>query len=234
MYLIYLDESGTEHQNDTDTVYSLGGLVVCEKDWKLIDNGVKTIKKQYHWNEHDEFHMRRFYNRNKNAINRNENSMPALIINSIYDLIAKSRLILFCMSVGKHGKPKNTDVELEAWERLVNRLNICVDKLCRVQSNDEFGLVIMDDKNGFKNTKIRNYISLLREHGTEYQSLNRIIEDPLFTKSKWRNLTQLADAVITCVKFQSEPFFNAQFEKIKHKFDKDKHGNIENYGIMFW
>jgi hypothetical protein len=101
MYLIYLDESGTEHQNDTDTVYSLGGLVVCEKDWKLIDSGVNIIKKQYKWNEQHEFHMRKFYNGNKNAINRNKNSMPALIINSIYDLIARSPLILFCMSVDK-------------------------------------------------------------------------------------------------------------------------------------
>jgi hypothetical protein len=121
-----------------------------------------------------------------------------------------------------------------AWESLVNRLNICVDKLCRKYSNDEFGLVIMDGRNGDKNLKIRNYISLLREHGTDYQTLDRIIEDPLFTKSNWRNLTQLADAVITCVKFQHEPFFEVQYDKIKHLFDKDRYGNIENAGIRFW
>jgi hypothetical protein len=235
VYLIYLDESGTDHENDTDTNYTLGGLVIYEKDWRLIDNGVKNIKKQYRWNESHEFHMRRFYNRNKSAISRNNNCIPALIINSIYDLIARSPLILFCMSVNKLRKiSKNVDVELEAWEALLNRLNICVDKLCRKYSNDEFGLLIMDEKNHDKDLKVRNFIYEFRESGTQYQILNRIIEDPLFTPSDWRNLTQMADAVICCVKFRNEPFFKIQFEKIQHKFDKDKNGNAYNYGLKFW
>jgi hypothetical protein len=234
MYLIYLDESGTGHENDENKIYCLGGLVVREVDWTLIDSGVQNIKKQYKYNESHELHIRRFYTHNKKSITNNNKSIPRAIINATYDLIADSPLILFCMHVDRSDRNPDTDVEFEAWEYLVNRLNICVDKQCKKFSNDEFGLLIMDEKGDDKDLRIRDYLRKLRDSGTQYQIINRLIEDPLFTVSDWRNLTQLADAVVCCCRFQEEPFFKTQFEKIKNKFDKDKNGNIYNFGYKSW
>jgi hypothetical protein len=47
LYLIYLDESGAPAQNYPDPLYSLGGLIVCEKDWKLVDQNIEEIKKNH-------------------------------------------------------------------------------------------------------------------------------------------------------------------------------------------
>lgn len=230
-----MDESGTGHENDNNTIYCLGGLVISERNWQLIDTGLLDIKRQYKYNEFHEIHIRRLYTRNRNSINNNTNSIPRSIITAIYDLIANSPSILFCMSVDRYRRnSKGVDVELEAWESLVNRLNIRVDKLCRKFSVDEFGLLIMDEKCDDKDLRIRDYLRRLRESGTNYQIINRLIEDPLFTNSKWRNLTQLADAVVCCVRYQDDPFFKMQFDKIKNKFDKDDNGNIYNYGLKMW
>lgn len=235
MYLIYLDESGTGHENDINTIYCLGGLVISEKYWQILDVGLSDIKKQYGYNLFHELHIRRFYTRNRPSINNNKNSVPRSIINSVYDLIANSPLILFCMSVDRdRRKSKNIDVEFDAWESLASRLNIHVGKTCKKLSVDEYGLLIMDEKCDDKDLRIRDHFRKFRESGTKYQNIDRLIEDPLFTNSKWRNLTQLADAVVTCVRYVDDPFFKIQFEKIKNKFDKDENGNIYNYGLKIW
>lgn len=236
MYLIYLDESGTSSITDDDKFYCLGGLVVCEKDWKGIDCGVQNIKKKHGLME---IKLRKLYNRNKDSITNNIESKPRQIIDDVYDLISKSPLTLFCMSIDKVNRfhiNKNADIEYMAWESLVNRLNIAVDKMCKKYGNEEFGLIIMDETSKPDDERLLEYLHNLREFGTDYQIIDRIIEDPVFTPSNWRNLTQLADAVVCCCKFHiyNEPIFNTQFHKIKDKFSKGKDGSIYNAGFRIW
>lgn len=236
MYLVYLDESGTPLKQDPDPYFSLGGIVVCERNWKSIDNDVEYIKRKYNLTE---LHMRKLYNKNKKVMN-NEKSRPAKIINEVYDVISRSPLTLFCMSIDKPKEFRRTndkaDIENLAWDLLLNRLNISIDKMCRQYSTEEFALLIMDETNQRDDLRIRDYVKELRESGTTYQNLNRLIEDPVFTPSHWRNLVQLADAVVCCSKFyiRGEDFFTMQFEKIKDKFSKGANGSIINAGFKVW
>jgi hypothetical protein len=118
----------------------------------------------------------------------------------------------------------------------VERLNICVDKRCRKDQVDEYGLIIMDEKNRTKDLRIRDYIKMVRLYGTQYQKITRIIEDPIFTPSHWRNLIQLADAIVFCAKMylKNVSLFVEQFLIISEKFDKDSKGNINNAGFKLW
>lgn len=242
MYLIYIDESGTPLPSDPDPYYSLAGLLVSERDWKKINENVEEIKTKY--NITKEIKVERIYHRNKKRITKlvqssSSKSGAAEIIGEIYSLISKSNLTLFSVNVDKFKEIKNNpqgDIEFLAWELLLERLNISIDKLCKITGIDEYGLIIMDEKDDDLDLRLRNYLKLLREQGTGYQKINRIIEDPVFTPSHWRNLTQLADAVATCSKsyIKKDPFFTGQFLTIQDKFAKNRRGQIENVGFKIW
>jgi hypothetical protein len=240
LYLIYLDESGTPLPSDPDPYYTVAGLLVCERDWKEINENVEKIKKTYNIRE---IKVERIYHHNKKRITKSiqtsSRSTAAEIIGEIYSLISRSNLMLFSVNVDKFKELKNNptgDVEFLAWELLFERLNISIDRLCKISGVDEYGLIIMDEKDDDKDLRLRNYLRLLREQGTGYQIIDRIIEDPVFTPSHWRNLTQLADAVATCSKsyIKKDSFFTSQFWTIQDKFAKNKRGEIDNVGFKVW
>lgn len=95
----------------------------------------------------------------------------------------------------------------------------------------------MDAKDPTRDKQIRDYIRYCRIYGTDYVTITRIIEEPLFTPSSWRNLTQLADAISYCMKnwFVNESFFVKQYLTIANRFHKDPaSGKTEGYGIKIY
>jgi hypothetical protein len=233
LYLIYLDESGTPSASDPDPFYTLGGIVLSERSWKQLDNDAEQIKTTHKLKE---IHTRKIWKGHRKSPHH---KYAMNVIGDIYSLLARSDVTLLCVSIGKSKEYRNnpsTDIEFLAWELLIERLNICVDKSCKINALDEYGLIIMDEKNRSKDLRIRNYLKVLRLQGTAFQKINRIIEDPIFTPSHWRNLTQLADSIVCCVKFhlKNEPFFSQQFLTLENKFAKDSHGNIYNAGYKVW
>jgi hypothetical protein len=229
MYLIYLDESGTPSEEDLGSYYLLAGLVVSERHWKTIDKEVEDIKNTYGLTE---IHTRRILKRFK----RHKNPRHLQILGDIYSLISRSSVTLICTGVYK---PNNigSDTELMAWAFMVERLNIIVDKSCQKDKVNEYGLLIMDEKNYQKDVRIKNNIRMMKQN-TQFvkQRIDRIIEDPVFTPSHWRNLIQLSDAIVYCCKkyLEKDPFFISQFLTIQDKFAKTDNGNIMGAGLKVW
>jgi len=60
--------------------------------------------------------------------------------------------------------------------------------------------MIMDSEGETKDRKLRKQLLSILRRGTLYSQLQYLIEDPLFTDSKWRNLSQLADLVAYCIR----------------------------------
>lgn len=228
MYLIYLDESGTPHQNDSDPYYLLAGLVVSERDWSQIDVGVEEIKNSYGMTEIRTATIFKRFQKHSNMRNFQ-------LLGDIYSLIARSPITLICTGVYK---PKNHDLDIEfnSWVFMLERLNIIVDKLCQRDRVDEYGLIIMDEKNDEKDLRIKNNLRLMRQQDITKQHINRIIEDPVFTPSHWRNLVQLSDSISYCCKkyLENDDFFVSQFLTIQDKFSKSLKGKIMGYGFKIW
>ena len=67
---------------------------------------------------------------------------------------------------------------------MIERLNICIHKICKRFGNDEYGLIIMDEKDDAKDLRIRNHFKSLRDKTVpSFQVIERIIEDPVFSPS---------------------------------------------------
>lgn len=64
----------------------------------------------------------------------------------------------------------------------------------------EYGIMIMDSDGSKNDRKLRNKLTGMMANGTGYSDLGYLIEDPLFTDSKWRNLSQIVDCVAYCIR----------------------------------
>jgi hypothetical protein len=232
------DESGVQGSNHPDPLYCLGGLLICENDWKRVNDDVDILKFRHFKSASVEIHTANLYKHKGDFINL---IIPHAeeVLDDIYTLISHSNVVLFTVLIDK---PKlemidsNQNPEFVAWKLLLERVNLCIKNQCVKNGKDEKGLIITDEKGKKENDRLRTYVKYCREYGTEFGKINRLIEEPLFTPSEWRNLTQLADAIVYCAKnsHMGEPFFMSQFHTIAGKFDCDPAGKIDGYGFKVY
>ncbi len=106
----------------------------------------------------------------------------------------------------------------------------------------EYGIMILDTEGTVKDQKLRNKLIDMLRHGTIHSQLEYIIEDPLFTDSKWRNLSQLVDCMAYGIRKhhrtgsnpdnKSTKSWNEIYKKIETKFDYNpKTSSYRNYGL---
>jgi len=135
-------------------------------------------------------------------------------------------------------------IDLEEWgyrfvfERLNSYLDEQNDFLTQAGMPHEYGIMIMDTEGHKKDQKLRDKLSDMLNNGTFYSKLDYLIEDPLFTDSKWRNLSQITDCVCYCIRKQfrnnsnniHKENWNKYFQLIEPKFHS-KDGNYRGYGL---
>ena len=101
--------------------------------------------------------------------------------------------------------------------------------------------MIMDTEGHKKDQKLRNKLSGMLFDGTRYSELDYLIEDPLFTDSKWRNLSQVVDCVAYCIRKHYRENTSSihttkwleYFSKIEKKFH-NKNGYYLRYGLKIF
>ena len=236
MFLIYVDENGISKKHP-DKLFCLGAVVVHEQIWASTNAAVVDLKMRHFQSASVEIHTANIYKQKGEFLHLNEPHSLS-ILNDVYDLIAHSNVTLFSVLVDKTvlASP-DQDAELLAWELLLERLQLAMSTFCKTKQTDEYAMIIMDAKNPARDEIIRNYIKYCQLYGTRFQkNIDRIIDEPNFTPSKWRNLTQLADAATYCFKnqFIQQPFFTKQFEKIRPRYHHDGNGKVEGYGIKIY
>ena len=253
MYLIYLDSSGSPLIKEPED-YVLSAIIVNESNWTMVDNKVKSIKLTHFPNIPDnrvEFHAKDM--ENNTGIYRNMPHDQILrIFDSIYGLFASQQYSDFPASlisiVVQKRNLRKRDLDLELWShRLIyERLNKFIDKRNQLAISNgryvEYGLMIEDTEGQKKDEKLRNKLRGMLIDGTLYSTLDYLIEDPFFTDSKWRNLSQLVDCVAYCVRRkymvkqspQKKNVWDRQFEIISNRFDKSVTGSYDGYGIKIF
>lgn len=224
-----MDECGKQLKSDVNSkYYCLTGIIVCERDWQKIDSLVDSLKS---FHSIQEIHTRNISKRELEYSHlREEDSRE--ILEDLFGLISSLNIVVISSVIDKrkfYFQYDTDDAEYRAWKHLFERCDLCIDKLCNSEGTDscESGIMITDQHNSRTDEdRIRNYLRSLRLRGTGFKSINKIIEEPLFTPSHWRNFTQLADCIAYCtvMKILEVRFFAEQFLKIQSKFDADLNG----------
>ncbi len=253
MYLIYLDSSGSPLMKEHED-YVLSAIIVNESDWTMVDNKVKSIKITHFPNIPDsnvEFHAKDM--ENNSGIYRNlPHNQILKIFDSIYGLFASNEYSDFPASLisivvqKENLRKKNLDLEVWAHRLIYERLNKFINKKNQAAISNgryvEYGLMIEDTEGQKKDEKLRNKLRGMLIEGTLYSDLDCLIEDPFFTDSKWRNLSQLVDCIAYCVRRKyktnqspaKKQVWDRYFEMISNRFDKSDTGSYNGYGVKIF
>ncbi|TVP40537.1 DUF3800 domain-containing protein [Candidatus Nitrosocosmicus arcticus] len=239
MYLIYVDDSGKPELSNRDSYFCLSGIIINEYDWKDIDTSINCFKNQFGITE---IHTRNIYRMDREFSYLNQyQGLNLRILGEFYSLISRLNINLVSVVIDKQKyqtKHPIDEVERDCWKFLIERLDMGVADLRRQSGFTwENGLVITDHFSSTNHDElIRSYFQSIRVNGTTYHDVKCIIEEPLFTISKWRNLIQIADAASYCVVMylMQDSFFMTQFNIIYNKFRCDSTGNINGRGLKIY
>jgi hypothetical protein len=248
MFLAYLDSSGGATFNDKEN-YVLTSVITNEMNWQCIDNGIRTIKLKRFPNLPDsdvEFHAKDMmvHAGIYNGVSWDD---IWLTVNDIFDFISddKTEICIISILIDKTKLYPNKDIETWAYRLLFERINKFINrqnaKLILANSAPQFGITIIDSCGLRADQRLKNKLYSMLKNGTMYGKLEWLIEDPLFTDSKWRNLSQIADCVAYCVrrhlrkgtKTFKDPHWDSYFNLIEKKFDTPN-GSYIGYGLKIF
>jgi len=249
MYIAYIDASGRPSKVDKqEKNFALASLIAHEQQWQYIDNKVREIKIKHfpRLNPEDiELHAKDILNR-KGVFKRLDWDEIYAIFDDVFAFIsdADTDICIIAVVILKERMFRGKDIEKWAYRLLVERINTFLDKNneTRILASmaPEFGIMIIDSCGFKRDARLRKKITGMLKSGTHYSDLKYLIEDPLFTDSKWRILSQLVDCVAYAIRkhFRNPPkpsFHDKNWEKyfklINNKFDTDESGRIDGCGL---
>lgn len=249
MFLSYLDSSGRPTYNDDKENFVLTSVTINEHQWYSLREKIENLKKTYFPqlpSDKVEFHAKDMMNRS--GIYKDLSWATIYeILDSLFAIISdkESRLTIISALIKKCELRKQIDLEQWAhrfvFERLNSYLQTQNDIFAQVGLPHEYGIMIIDSEDKKKDQKLRDKLYDMLNNGTFYSDLNYLIEDPLFTDSKWRNLSQLADCICYCIRkkyrINTDSFHNDNwykfYELIEPKFHQ-KNGNYLGYGLKIF
>ena len=188
--LIWMPQVVPEREN-----YVLASLVINERNWQIIDNAMKEIKLKHFPNLSDvdiELHSKDMQNR-QGIFNEIPWEMIYAIHDDIFNFINTSDVEMWIIAVliRKNKLKRSINVESWAYRLLFERMNKFREKqnklLIEKRHPHEYGIMIIDSEGLKKDDNLRKRLYDTLKYGTLYSQLNYLIEDPLFTNSKWRN-----------------------------------------------
>ena len=248
MYLIYMDSSGSPLMKEKEN-YVLSGIIVNETNWTYIDNKVTDIKIKHFPNmEPDKIEIHA-----KDMVNR-DNNFKSLTYAQIFDVFTdvynllgdiNSNLKIISVLIQKDRiyptKSKYFDTEEWGHRLIIERIEKYLEKINKSSSTDQYGVIIEDTVSPKYDERTRNKVHNIMADGTLYSKINYLIEDPLFTDSKWRNLSQLVDCVAYCVRREfmynqapaKKQIWDNYFKIISANFDSNN-GNYNGYGLKIF
>ena len=205
MFIAYLDSSGKHVRTDPEN-YVLAAIVINERSWHAIESRINDVKKKHFLHPNNtEFHATDMMHRAREYKNLAWDEIYA-ILNDVFAVIAdaKTRMVVIAVLIQKSRLKKDIDIEKWAHRLLFEMINEYLKEQNASRGAAgcpaEYGMVIIDTEGPKKDQKLRSKLYQMLVHGTLYSKLNHLIEDPLFTDSRWRNLSQIADCVAYCIR----------------------------------
>jgi hypothetical protein len=249
MYIAYIDASGRPMKKDVQEKYFvLASLIAHEQQWQYIDNKVNEIKVKHFPRlppQDIELHAKDMLNR-QDIFKRLSWDEIYAIFDDVFDFLSdpQTDICMIAVVIRKESMYTGKDIEKWAYRLMVERINKFLEKnnekAILAGMAPQYGIMIIDSC-GFKpDARLRKKVSQMLKHGTRYSDLDYLIEDPLFTDSKWRNLSQMVDCVAYAVrkKYRNSPnpsFHDKNwfgyFKKIFSKFDTNEDGKTYGCGI---
>ena len=248
MFISYLDSSGRPILTDLEN-YVLASITINEHSWYPIKKKIEIIKSRHFPHipiDEIEFHAKDMMNQDGIYKHLSWEKIYS-ILDDIFNIISEedTHLVIISTIIQKSKLRKDIDIEKWGHRLLFERLNLYLESqnenLIKAGHYHEYGIMIIDTEGHKKDQKLRDKLSDMLMEGTFYSKLDYLIEDPLFTDSKWRNLSQIVDCITYCIrkKYRQNTKsihttnWNKYYDMIEKKFHQIN-GNYLGYGLKIF
>ncbi len=235
-----MDSSGSPLMKEKEN-YVISAIIVNEAKWTYIDNMVTDIKIKHF----PDIEPNKIEIHAKDMVNRDNNfkSLPQTqvfdIFTDVYNLIgdpdSNLKIISVLIQKDKIYSTKTKSFDIEGWGHrlIIERIEKYLEKINKGNETDQYGIIIEDTVSRKYDEKTRNKVHAIMADGTLYSKINYLIEDPLFTDSKWRNLSQLVDCVAYCVRREFMSNQTAAKKQIWDNYFKTISTNFDSNGKQY-
>lgn len=204
MYLFYVDESGEREYTSTGRYFVLTALGVQGRDWKPLNSDVLTLKRTYFDDVRVEIksnwlripdERRRCY---LDFFEIVEADLRAFT-DKLYDALLAYDVVLIAAVIDKSQMKRQYTAPQSPSSLAYRLLFERVEMFLANRTEEDYGVVIFDKitelevrRRGYEDLLSRQHLRYL-ERGTEFLSINHIVEGLLFIPSHENSLLQLAD-----------------------------------------
>jgi hypothetical protein len=230
MYLLYLDESGTDGGNS----FVLAGPAVFEHDAFFLTRDFEKLQSETFPGVTlpIEFHATKIRARKEGPWDQLNGQESRDLLDGCYGAIARSRSTLFGVVIERSAlRPEDGDEYSFAFESVLKRFDGFLARTYRETGERHKGLVIIADS-AFRQ-RIEVLANELLRSGSRWGELFNQVEIPLFTLARNSRLLQAADLCANAVRGRYEGGFTRQFDKIVGKFDADP-ADLQIHGLFHY
>ena len=231
MYLLYLDESGTQ---SSARHFVLAGVSVYETNINWAADQLDRIQSQ-HFPDLKEsvlFHATSLRGRNSDTLppplSQLDQNTRLEILKQLYDVALRIHGTFFAVVVEKSYLDQSEDPYERALEQILSRFDQFLRRMYREQHQIDKGLIVIADSHYRERLEV--VARQLAAEGTQWGELRNIIDIPFFTLSKNSRLLQIADLISNTVYGRYESSHAAMFDKMLPKFDQDDTGRM--HGLL--
>ena len=231
MYLLYLDESGTQ---TSARHFVLAGVSVYETNIQWASDRLDRIQSEYFpdMDENVQFHAAPLRagdgQKVESPFDRLDRKARLEILNRLCAVAFGIYGTFFAVVIEKSYLSDRDDPYEQALEQVLSRFNHFIRRVNRSASNRDRGMVVIADSNFRK--KLEPVANQFTSKGTQWGELRNIVDIPFFTLSKNSRLLQVADLVANSVYGRYENGYAEIFDRMLPKFDQDENGRM--HGLL--
>ena len=235
MYLLYLDESGTQ---PSARHFVLAGVSVYETNIRWATDRLNRIQTQVFpdMDENVLFHASPLRAREGEKVlppfDRLDRNGRLEILNQLYDAALRMYGTFFAVVIEKSCLSDSDDPYERALEQVLSRFDHFLRRINRNANRQDRGqdrgMVVIADSN-FR-VKLEAVANQLTSKGTQWGDLRNIVDIPFFTLSRNSRLLQIADLIANSVYGRYEHGHAAMFDRMLSKFDQDENGRM--HGLL--
>ena len=222
MYLLYLDESGTQL---SARHFVLAGVSVYETSVYWATDQLDHIQKDYFPDFEGSvfFHAASLRVKDGATIpppfDKLDQSTRFELLDQLYEVAFGIHGAFFAVVVEKLYLNEDEDPYERALEQILSRFDQFLGRMYRERGQRDKGLIVIADSNYRERLEV--VARQLAAEGTQWGELRGIVDIPFFTLSKNSRLLQIADLIANTVYGRYESSHAGQFDKMLPKFDQD-------------
>ena len=231
MYLLYLDESGTQ---SNARHFVLAGVSVYETNIRWATDRLNRIQSHVFpdMDENVQFHASSLRAEDGKRVSppfdRLDRNARLEILNRLYDAALGIYGTFFAVVIEKSYLSDLDDPYERALEQVLSRFDHFLRRINGIANRQDRGMVVIADSN-FR-VKLEAVANQLTSKGTQWGDLRNIVDIPFFTLSRNSRLLQIADLIANSVYGRYEHGHAAMFDRMLSKFDQDENGRM--HGLL--